>query len=309
MGRYLLKRLSQAVLVVVSVVVVVFVVTRLIGDPVAVMLPLEATEENRALLEAQLGLDRPILVQLGDYVVDAVQFDLGDSLWQRRPAIDIVLERLPPTIVLVATGFALGVLLGVVIGVVSGMRPGGWVDRIAVTFGVLGVSLPQFWIGLVFIVFFSVGLGWLPTSGSGGIEYLVLPAFVLALPILGRIALVTRSSMIDELNAQHIKDATARGVSRARIVIVHAFKGAGIATLTIAGWELIGALAGGAVVVETVYAWPGIGFTVMQAIERHDIILVQAVVFVVAIMVVTINIAVDITYTLLDPRVKFDRMQ
>ena len=307
MGRYLLKRLSQAALVVVSVMVVVFVVTRLIGDPVAVMLPLEATEENRALLEAQLGLDRPILVQLGDYIVDAVQLDLGDSLWQRRPAIDIVLERLLPTIVLVAAGFALGVLLGVVIGVVSGMRPGGWVDRVAVTLGLLGVSLPQFWIGLVFIVFFSVGLGWFPTSGSGGIEHLVLPAFVLALPIVGRIALVTRSSMIDELNAQHVKDATARGVSRARIVIVHALKGAGIATITIAGWELIGALAGGAVVVETVYAWPGIGFTAMQAIERHDIILLQAVVFVIAIMVVMINIIVDVTYTLLDPRVKFDR--
>ena len=308
MGRYLLKRLSQAVLVVVSVMVVVFVVTRLIGDPVAVMLPLEATEENRAILEAQLGLDRPILVQLGDYIADAVQLDLGDSLWQRRPAIDIVMERLPPTIVLVAAGFALGVLLGAVIGVISGMRPGGWVDRGAVTLGLLGVSLPQFWIGLVLIVFFSVGLGWFPTSGSGGIEYLVLPAFVLALPIVGRIALVTRSSMIDELNAQHVKDATARGVSRARIVIVHAFKGAGIATITIAGWELIGALAGGAVVVETVYAWPGIGFTAMQAIERHDIILVQAVVFVVAIMVVTINIIVDVTYTMLDPRVKFDQV-
>ena len=306
MGRYLLKRLSQAALVVVSVMVVVFVVTRLIGDPVAVMLPLEATEENRALLEAQLGLDRPILVQLGDYIVDAVQLDLGDSLWQRRPAIDIVLERLLPTIVLVAAGFALGVLLGVVIGVVSGMRPGGWVDRTAVTLGLLGVSLPQFWIGLVFIVFFSVGLGWFPTSGSGGIEHLVLPAFVLALPIVGRIALVTRSSMIDELNAQHVKDATARGVSRARIVIVHALKGAGIATITIAGWELIGALAGGAVVGETVYAWPGIGFTTMQAIERHDIILLQAVVFVIAIMVVVINIIVDVTYTLLDPRVNFD---
>ena len=308
MGRYLLKRLSQAVLVVVAVMVVVFVVTRLIGDPVAVMLPLEATEENRAVLEAQLGLDRPILVQLGDYIVDAVQLDLGDSLWQRRPAIDIVMERLPPTLVLVGAGFALGVLLGVVIGVVSGVRPGGWVDRAAVTLGLLGVSLPQFWIGLVLIVFFSVGLGWFPTSGSGGIEYLVLPAFVLALPIVGRIALVTRSSMIDELNAQHVKDATARGVSRARIVMVHAFKGAGIATITIAGWELIGALAGGAVVVETVYAWPGIGFTAMQAIERHDIILVQAVVFVVAIMVVTINIIVDVTYTMLDPRVKFDRV-
>ncbi len=306
MGRYLLKRLSQAVLVVVSVMVVVFVVTRLIGDPVAVMLPLEATEENRSILEAQLGLDRPILVQLGHYMVDAVQLDLGDSLWQRRPAIDIVMERLLPTIVLVAAGFGLGVLFGVLIGVVSGMRPGGWVDRAAVTLGLLGVSLPQFWIGLVFIVFFSVGLGWFPTSGSGGIEYLVLPAVVLALPIVGRIALVTRSSMIDELNAQHVKDAVARGVSRARIVMAHAFKGAGIATITIAGWELIGALAGGAVVVETVYAWPGIGFTAMQAIERHDIILLQAVVFVIAIMVVTINIIVDVTYTLLDPRVKFD---
>ncbi len=306
MGRYLLKRLSQAVLVVVSVMVVVFVVTRLIGDPVAVMLPLEATEENRSILEAQLGLDRPILVQLGHYMVDAVQLDLGDSLWQRRPAIDIVMERLLPTIVLVAAGFGLGVLFGVLIGVVSGMRPWGWVDRAAVTLGLLGVSLPQFWIGLVFIVFFSVGLGWFPTSGSGGIEYLVLPAVVLALPIVGRIALVTRSSMIDELNAQHVKDAVARGVSRARIVMAHAFKGAGIATITIAGWELIGALAGGAVVVETVYAWPGIGFTAMQAIERHDIILLQAVVFVIAIMVVTINIIVDVTYTLLDPRVKFD---
>jgi peptide/nickel transport system permease protein len=307
MGRYLLKRLSQAVLVVVSVMVVVFVVTRLIGDPVAVMLPLEATEENRAIMEAQLGLDRPILIQLGDYIADAVRLDLGDSLWQRRPAIDIVMERLPPTIILVAVGFGLGVFLGALIGVISGTRPGGWLDRMVVTAGLLGVSLPQFWIGLVFIVFFSVGLGWFPTSGSGGVEFLVLPAFVLALPIVGRIALVTRSSMIDELNAQHVKDALARGVSRGRIVMAHAFKGAGIATITIAGWELVGALAGGAVVVETVYAWPGIGFTAMQAIERHDIILLQAVVFVIAVMVVTINIVVDITYTMLDPRVKFDR--
>lgn len=306
MGRYVLKRLFQAALVVVSVMVVVFVVTRLIGDPVAVMLPLEATEENRAVLEAQLGLDRPIFTQLGDYMADALRFDFGDSLWQRRPAIDIVMERLPPTMVLVGSGFVLGLVLGAVIGVVAAIRPGRWMDRLFVLLGVLGISLPQFWIGLVLIVFFSVGLGWFPTSGSGSLRHLVLPAVVLALPILGRIALVTRSSMIDELNTPHVKDATARGLSRARIVIAHAFRGAGIATITVAGWELVGALAGGAVVVETVYAWPGIGFTAMQAIERHDIILLQGVVLVVAIMVVTINILVDITYTLLDPRVKFD---
>lgn len=306
MGRYVLKRLFQAALVVVSVMVVVFVVTRLIGDPVAVMLPLEATEENRAVLEAQLGLDRPIFTQLGDYMADALRFDFGDSLWQRRPAIDIVMERLPPTMMLVVSGFVLGLVLGAVIGVVAAIRPGRWMDRLFVLLGVLGISLPQFWIGLVLIVFFSVGLGWFPTSGSGSLRHLVLPAVVLALPILGRIALVTRSSMIDELNTPHVKDATARGLSRARIVIAHAFRGAGIATITVAGWELVGALAGGAVVVETVYAWPGIGFTAMQAIERHDIILLQGVVLVVAIMVVTINILVDVTYTLLDPRVKFD---
>ncbi len=302
----MLIRLSQAALVVASVMVVVFVVTRLIGDPVAVMLPLEATEENRAVLEAQLGLDRPILVQLGDYMADAVRLDFGDSLWQRRPAIDIVMERLPPTMVLVFSGFVLGLLLGAVIGVVAAVRPGGWTDRLSVLLGLLGISLPQFWIGLVLIVFFSVGLGWFPTSGSGSVSHLVLPATVLALPIVGRIALVTRSSMIDELNTPHVKDATARGLSRTRIVIAHAFRGAGIATITVAGWELIGALAGGAVVVETVYAWPGIGFTAMQAIERHDIILLQGVVLVIAIIVVTINILVDITYTILDPRVKFD---
>ena len=306
MGRYVLKRLFQAALVVVSVMVVVFVVTRLIGDPVAVMLPLEATAENRAVMEAQLGLDRPIFVQLGDYMADAMRFDFGDSLWQRRPAIDIVMERLPPTMVLVFSGFVLGLVLGAVIGVVAATRPGRWMDRLFVLLGVLGISLPQFWIGLVLIVFFSVGLGWFPTSGSGSLRHLVLPATVLALPILGRIALVTRSSMIDELNTPHVKDATARGLSRARIVIAHAFRGAGIATITVAGWELVGALAGGAVVVETVYAWPGIGFTAIQAIERHDIILLQGVVLVIAVIVVTINILVDVTYTLLDPRVKFD---
>ena len=302
----MIKRLFQAALVVVSVMVVVFVVTRLIGDPVAVMLPLEATDENRAVLEAQLGFDRPIIVQLGDYMADAVRFDFGDSLWQRRPAIDIVMERLAPTMVLVFSGFVLGLLLGVVIGAVAAIRPGGWMDRLLVFLGLLGISLPQFWIGLVLIVFFGVALGWFPTSGSGSFSHLVLPATVLALPIIGRIALVTRSSMIDEMNTPHVKDATARGLSRSRIVIAHAFRGAGIATITVAGWELVGALAGGAVVVETVYAWPGIGFTAMQAIERHDIILLQAVVLVIAIMVVTINILVDVTYTLLDPRVKFD---
>ncbi len=306
MGRYMIRRIGQAILVVVAVALVVFVVTRLIGDPVAVMLPFEATEENRAVLEEQLGLDQPLLAQLGDYMAGAARLDFGDSLWQRRPAADIIFEVLPATLLLAFTGFALALVIGVALGLVASLRPGGFVDRFAVVVGVLGLSLPQFWVGLVLIVVFSVTLGWLPTSGSGGIKHLILPAIVIAGPIVGRISLVTRSAMIDELNAPYVRDATARGLSRSRIVVSHAFRGAAIAVLTIAGWEFVGALAGATVIVETVFAWPGLGFTAFQAIERQDLILLQGVVLVVAVMVVVVNLLVDLAYKRIDPRVRLE---
>ncbi|GMQ94439.1 MAG: ABC transporter permease [Acidimicrobiia bacterium] len=303
MGRFILRRLVQAVIVIIGVTTVVFVVTRMVGDPVKVMLPIEATAENRAALESQLGLDQPILTQFGDYLSGAVRLDFGDSLWQRRPAMTIVFEKLPATFLLVFTAFALALIFGIVGGIIASLRPGGWVDRITVSFSLLGLSVPQFWLGLILIVVFAVILQWLPTSGIGSVSKLILPAVTMAAPMAGRIVMITRSSMIDEFNNQHLRNARAKGLGSVRIVGLHAFKGASVAVLTLAGWELIGALAGFSVVVETVFAWPGLGLTAIQAIQRQDLILLQAIVFIVALMVVVINAVIDVIHKLIDPRV------
>jgi len=304
MGRYLLTRVAQAIVVVLGVTIVVFVVTRLIGDPVKVMLPLEATAENRAALEAQLGLDRPIAVQFADYVSGASRLDFGDSLWQRRPAMEIVFEKLPATFLLVFSGFGLALVVGVSLGIVAALRPGSLLDRAMVSLSLVGLSVPQFWLGLLLIIVFSVTLGWLPTSGTGTLAHLILPAVTMAAPITGRLAMMTRSAMIDELNTQHIAAAKAKGLGRVRIVGLHALKGASVAVLPLAGWELIGALAGFSVIVETVFAWPGLGFTAIQAIQRQDLFLLQAIVFIVALMVVIVNIIIDIVHTVIDPNVR-----
>lgn len=303
MSRFVLSRLLQGVVVVLSVVVVVFIITRLVGDPVRVMLPLEATAEQRAVFETSLGLDRPILEQFLTYVHDVAIFDFGESLWQRRPVMDIILERAPSTLLLTFTAISLALLLAIPLGVLSAMRPEGLVDRIVVFFSLLGLSVPQFWLGLLFIVFFSLYLGWLPTSGAGGIRHLILPALTLALPAMARILMVVRSTMIDELNTQYVKTCRAKGLRISRIVWVHAMRNSLVPILTLAGWELIRALSGYTVVVESVFAWPGLGLTTIQAIERQDLILLQAIVFLTAIMVVVLNLLFDVIYKFIDPRI------
>lgn len=304
MSRFVLNRLWQGVIVVLSVVVVVFILTRLIGDPVRVMLPLEATAEQRAAFEAQLGLDRPIFEQFLTYVRDVAVLDFGESLWQRRPVLDIIIERAPATLVLTFAAIGLAVALAVPLGVVAALRPEGIVDRIVVVISLLGLSIPQFWLGLLFIVLFSLTLGWLPTSGAGGLDHLVLPALTLALPAMTRLVMVVRSTMIDELNAQYVKVLRAKGMLPWRVVGVHALRNSAVPILTIAGWELIRIVSGYTVVVETVFAWPGLGLTAIQAIERQDLILLQAIVFVTAIMVVVLNLMLDIVYKAIDPRIE-----
>ena len=304
MSWFVINRLWQGVIVVLSVVVVVFVLTRLIGDPVRVMLPLEATAEQRALFEKQLGLDRPILEQFVVYVRDVAVLDFGESLWQRRPVLEIIVERAPATILLTFTAIALAVALAVPLGTIAALRPEGLVDRIVVIISLLGLSIPQFWLGLLLIVLFSLTLGWLPTSGSGGPEHLILPALTLALPALTRLVMVVRSTMIDELNAQYVKVLRAKGLLPWRVIGVHALRNSAVPILTIAGWELIRTLSGYTVVVETVFAWPGLGLTAIQAIERQDLILLQAIVFVTAILVVILNLMLDILFKAIDPRIE-----
>jgi len=304
MGRYILRRLWHGVIVIFGVTIFVFVVTRLVGDPVKVMLPLEATLEQRAAFEKQLGLDRPIWVQFIDFTTDLARLDFGESLWQHRPAMTIVFEKLPLTLELAFLGIGLAFALSIPLGIIASLRPGGISDRSTIFMSLIGLSVPQFWLGLLLIVVFAVQLRWLPTSGIETPAHIVLPTITMALPALARMVMIVRSSMIDELNQQYVKTCTAKGLPFYRVVGIHALRNASLPVVTLSGWELIRAIAGYSVVVETVFAWPGLGLTAIQAIEREDLVLLQAIVFTVAIIVVFINILMDFVYTLIDPRLK-----
>jgi peptide/nickel transport system permease protein len=306
MGRFMARRLWQGLIVIVGVTVVVFVVTRLIGDPVKLMLPLEATAAERTAFAHALGLDRPILVQFGDFVSGAARLNFGESLWQGRPAFEIIAETIPRTMLLVAAGMTLAVVVAIPLGMIASLKPGSWLDRVLVGGSLLGLSVPQFWLGLMLILLFGVKLNWLPTAGIGDWRNVVLPAVTLALPALGRLAMMVRSSMIDELNKQYIETSRAKGMPYWRTVAVHAFRNASNPVVTLTGWELIRAIAGYSVVVETVFAWPGIGYMAIQAIKQQDLILLQAIVFVVATVVVIVNLIMDFVYKAIDPRIQLN---
>lgn len=286
-----------------GVTTLVFVITRLIGDPVQAMLPVDASAADRLLLAQALGLDRPLGAQYLNYLADVLRFDFGSSLWQQRPAAEIVFERLPATLFLCVSAVLLAALAGVPLGVLSALRPGRWADRLAVTASLAGLSLPQFWLGLLLILLFAVHLNWLPSSGSEGAGAALLPVLTLALPALGRVAMMVRSLMIDQLNASYVRTATAKGLRLYRVVLVHALRNAAVPITALAGWEFAAMLAGHTVVVETVFAWPGLGQTAIQAISRQDLVLLQAIVFFVAFFIVAVNLALDVVYRLLDPRI------
>ena len=304
MGRFVLKRLAQGALVVFLVTVVVFVTTRLVGDPVDVLLPFESTPEQRAEFRHQLGLDRSIPVQFWEYLKDVAHLDFGQSLVLREDAMGIVLERLPATLELVAAGMALAFVVSLVLGVLAALRPGGWFDRVAVVGSLAALSMPEFWVGLLLIYIFAVWLGVLPSSGKGGLDHLILPAVTMAFATIGRMVMIVRSSMLDELAQPYVQTARAKGLSGFRTVGVHAMRNVSVPVLTLFGWELILALAGYTAVVETVFAWPGIGFLAYNAIIDQDLVLLQAIVFLVAIFVVLINIMIDILYRAIDPRIQ-----
>lgn len=303
---FVFRRLLQGALVIFVVTTIVFVVTRLAGDPVALMLPLSATAEQRAAFAAQIGLDQPLLTQFIRFLGDIVTLDFGQSLWQRRPAIDVVFERLPNTALLVAAGVGGAALLSVPLGMIAALRPGGFIDRLTVSIGLLGLSMPQFWLGLMGIVIFGVTLRWLPTSGFGTVAHLVLPAVTLGMTPLTRFTMMVRAVMIDELNKPYVRTARAKGLGLTRILRVHTLRNVLVPFFSISGWEMITALSGYTVVVETVFGWPGLGMTAVQAIQRGDLFLMQAIVFVIAILIVLISMAIDILSRLVDPRLELN---
>jgi len=299
-----LRRLVHSVFILFGLVVAVFFATHLLGDPARLMLRPEATDEQVEALRDDLGLNDPILVQFWRYLGDLLHGDFGDSLWQRLPAMPIVLDRLPATLYLAAVTLVIAVPLALLLGIVSAIRPRSLADRVVTVVSLGGVSTADFWLGLMLILVFAVQFGWLPTSGYGGITFVILPAIALAIRPMGRISQVVRSAMLDEIGRPYVTTARAKGLSQRVVVLTHTIKNAAIPIITMMGDEAA-SLLNGAVVIETLFGWPGIGILLIQAIERRDLPLIEATAIVIAVMIVTVNLLVDLTYSVIDPRVRY----
>lgn len=302
--RYLARRLFHSIFVIVGVILVVFAVMHMIGDPARLMLRPEASQEQYLALRRQLGLDDPLYVQLGRFLSGLVRGDFGDSLWQRVPALPLVLQRLPATLYLTAVTMIIALPTAVVLGVLAALKPRAVLDRVITVLSLGGVSTADFWLGLTLILVFAVQLDWLPTSGYGGPQFVILPALTLAFRPVGRISQLTRSTMLDELSKAYVTTARAKGLPERLVLFYHTLRNAAIPIITLAADEMA-ALLNGAVVIETVFAWPGIGILLIQAIEHRDFPVVEAEVFVIALMVVALNLIVDLSYSIIDPRVRY----
>jgi ABC-type dipeptide/oligopeptide/nickel transport system permease component len=297
------SRIFRALVALWLVSTVVFVVMRLSGDPVPLLLPPDAPPSEFLRVRTELGLDRPMPIQYALFLGNLIRGDFGRSLKFRIPAADVVLERLPATLELGLAAFALAVVVAVPIGLLSAVRRNSLLDHAAMAMALVGQSAPTFFIGILFILLFSVKAGWLPTSGRESLANLVLPALTLALFAMAAVARITRSAMLEVLRADYIRTARAKGLREEPVILKHTLKNAAIPILTITALQF-GTLLGGAVVTETVFAWPGIGRLAIQSIYSRDYPVVQCVVFLSAVLFIAVNFCVDLLYGLIDPRAR-----
>lgn len=303
MPRHLTSRLGEGLIAIWGVVTIVFVVSRLLGDPAVLLLPIGATEAQLQELRMQLGLDQPLLQQYLTFLLHAVKGDFGQSFQFARPALDVVLERLPATALLAGCALAIGVLVGGLAGALAAIYRGSAIEGLVLLVALLGQATPSFWLGIMLILFFAVQLGWFPTGGYGEWQNLVLPSVTLACFTTASIARLLRSSMLDVMRDDYVRTAYAKGLAPRRVYIWHVGRNSLIPVVTMTG-ILAGELLGGAAVTETVFAWPGVGRLIVQAIETKDFPVVQAGVAVVATIFVAVNLLVDLLYTLIDPRIR-----
>jgi ABC-type dipeptide/oligopeptide/nickel transport system permease component len=305
MRAYLLHRVAQAALTLAGMSILVFVILRVLpGDPARMLLPEGAPESAVEELNRQLGLREPLHVQYGIFLRSVFRGDFGQSFQYRAPALRVVLERLPATIQLTLCAMVLTVLSGVAIGILAAVRRGSRYDYAGTALAVLGQSLPNFWLGIMLILFFGVTLRVLPTSGYQDWTYLVLPSVTLAAYPTALVARLTRSSMLEILSRDYIRTGRAKGLAERAVILRHALRNATIPVLTIIGLQ-IGTLLGGAVITESVFAWPGMGKLVVDAIFFRDFPVVQTILILSATIFVLINLLVDVAYTLIDPRIRY----
>jgi peptide/nickel transport system permease protein len=304
--RFLLRRVLLAVPVLLGVATLVFSLIHLVpGDPVQAMLGESASPEDVAQMRVRLGLDRPLLVQYASFMRGAFTGDLGISLRTNQPVTSAIAERMPATFELAMASMLVAVLIAIPLGIIAAVRVGTCVDHAATTLALVGISMPNFWVGPLLAIVFSVSLGWLPVSGRGTMAHLVLPAITLGAPLAAVLARMTRASVLEELRELYVLAARARGLSRARAVLKHAFRNSLIPIVTVLGLQF-GAVLTGAVITETIFAWPGVGRLLVQSISARDYPAVQGCILLIAITYVSMNLLVDVLYGFLDPRIRYE---
>lgn len=303
MLNYLGARLFTALIVVFGVMTIVFMLIHIVpGDPVEVMLGESAQAADREALRETLGLNLPLSTQWVNYINGLLHLDLGTSLHSKRPVIDVLAERIPATSLLAGTSILIALIIALPLGVLAAVRKGSLWDRLAMTFSMLGVAIPNFWMGPLLILVFSLWLGWLPVSGNDQILSLVLPAVTLGTALAAILSRMIRASLLEVFNEDYIRAANARGLLPSTIIWKHALKNAALPVVTILGMQ-IGALLAGAVITETVFSWPGIGQLTIDAIQKRDYPVIQSCVLLISLSYVLINLLTDLAYAYLDPRV------
>jgi len=306
MLRFVAGRLLQAIIAVFGVLTIVFVVMRLSGDPTPLLVPEGVSQEYIDALRAELGFDRPVIVQYVDYLRELLRLDFGVSVVQHIPASDIVASRVPYTALLAAGALLVAIGVGIPLGIVMAVWQGGWLERTLTALVLTGQSMPTFLSGILLILAFGVILGWLPTSGAGDLQALILPSIALGAVSMSTFARMARTAVVDELGKDYVRAGRARGLSLAGIIGRHVLRNAAIPVVTVAALE-IGHLLAGSVIVETVFAWPGIGQLALQSIQSRDFLVVQLIVLLISFVYVVTSLLTDVMYAVLDPRIRMAR--
>ncbi len=304
MLRYILRRLIQSVICLLGISIIIFMLSHLSGDPALLMSPPEATPEDIDQLRITLGLNKPLHVQYWVFISNALQGDLGESIRWGKPCLEVWLSRFPNTLLLGGAAMLFTIIVGLPTGIISAVKLGSWFDNFGKAFALMGQSLPVFWVGLMLILFFSVILGWLPTSRMGSWQHLLMPAFTLGWYFTASLARLSRSAMLDVLDTEYIKMARIKGVPEYLVIAKHALRNALVPIVTLAALNLV-TLLNGTVITETVFNWPGIGRLIVDSIFARDYPLVQTCVLIASALFIFTNLFVDILYAYIDPRIRY----
>jgi peptide/nickel transport system permease protein len=306
MKKFFFKRLGYSLISLVLLSLTIFLFVRVTGDPTTLLVEPGASRGDIEALRAQLGLDRSLIVQYGSFMGNLLRGDFGQSFYYRTPVFELYLSRLPYSLMLAVAAMSFSLIIGIPTGILAAVRVNGLWDSVGKLFALLGLSFPSFWVGLLLILFFSVYLGWLPSSGSGGVLHIIMPAFALGWFFAAAHMRLTRSSMLEVMGSEYVKLARLKGLPEALVIGKHAFKNALIPVLTLAGINLV-LMVNVAVVVETVFAWPGVGRLLYEGIAFRDFPVVQATVLLGGSMIVIVNLVVDVLYAVIDPRIRYER--